>query len=293
MESAVVLSVREANVLRQRIYQVTKLRGDLLNGSNPEALHDLRVASRRLRELLDHFEYGLPSKWHNRLMVLTKRLTKTLGSSRETEVNLKMLIDFRTSKKIDPFIAELLINNQKKELSLCQSRAMKRVWQKQFRQYWKFLQVVKGSRTVAPIRSSIVDLRSKEFAELGLGIVLDDQRLHELRIRTKRLRYAVEIETRILQHSQGRLLNRLKKLQDVLGQIHDFFVLHSKVEQIKQEWNDPDLTLVHSGLQEVSDKLTSEKLSLYPRVFPLYSRITVSLPLHETTRSVVELAAAN
>src|SRR5215831_3165605 len=105
----VVLSLREARLVRERTSLLLRLHTELQDESNPDAIHDLRVGSRRMREVLDYLRNSLPEKWYNRLMATSKKITKSLGDLRETEENLKLLSDFRDDAKIDAVSAEILI----------------------------------------------------------------------------------------------------------------------------------------------------------------------------------------
>ncbi|PWT94020.1 MAG: hypothetical protein C5B54_00760 [Acidobacteria bacterium] len=277
-----LLSVKEANLLRRRIRNVLDLRQKFLDNSHHDAIHDLRVGSRRLREALDYLQKSIPPKWQTRLMKLSKRVTKSLGRAREIEVNLDLLERFREAEKLHPIFAELLVHMQKEELEKRRARAIKKVSQKQFAAYEKFLSRLHGTKTIFPTESDILQKRLEEFASFGWG-ALNDDRLHDLRIRAKRLRYAMEIQQTLKNQPLGRLKNRIRKLQEVLGQIHDLFVLADVVKGLLEEWDDPEMKLVPAGLNTIYQTLVQEKIALYPRVYPLYSKVILSL---EPTASI-------
>ncbi len=57
-------------------------------GADPEALHDMRVASRRLRAALDAFASCYEGRAFSRVLHETKSLTRTLGTVRDDDVLL-------------------------------------------------------------------------------------------------------------------------------------------------------------------------------------------------------------
>jgi len=278
----VLLSLREARLVRQRTSLLLRLHNELQDDTNPDAIHDLRVASRRMREVLDYLRNSLPEKWYNRLMNSSKKITKSLGHLRETEENLKLIGDFRDDGKIDSISAEILIHAQKKALKKGKQKSMRRVSESKFSTFEKFFSRVRGSRITLPTVSDMLELRMQDFVSFTWSTTINDDHLHDLRIRAKKLRYAMEIHERVTGRRMGRLRSRLKKLQETLGHIHDLFVLSEFVRQAKEEWNDPDSKVVFASLHETYEFVLSQKLDLYPRVYPMYSKIVSAIapPTH-------------
>ena len=121
-------------------------------------------------------------------------------------------------------------------------------------------------------------VRREAFMGFNWEGEMDDLRLHDLRIRTKKFRYSLEIYDRLHDQRLGRLLRRMKLLQDVLGKIHDLYVFGELIRQEQQKWERPRLTVIPLALQKASEMTSKEKSVLYPRVFPLYSRVVNGLP---------------
>lgn len=63
----------------------------VLAGKDPEAVHDMRVASRRLRAAMDVAVGCFPARWYRPLHRTAKRLTKALGDVRDLDVMLEAL----------------------------------------------------------------------------------------------------------------------------------------------------------------------------------------------------------
>ena len=62
-----------------------------LQGSNIEGVHDVRVASRRLRAAMDIAEPAFPGKWYKPLHKTAKEITGALGEVRDRDVLLEAL----------------------------------------------------------------------------------------------------------------------------------------------------------------------------------------------------------
>src|SRR5262245_46167440 len=200
-----VLTLREARLLRERTGHLLRMHAELKDESNPDAIHDLRVASRRMREALDYLRNALPEKWYNRLMSGSKKITKSLGILRETEENLKLLTDYRDDRKIDAISAEILIHGQKKSLRKDKQKSGRRISENKFAAFEKFISRVRGSRVAIPALSDMLEIRMQDFVSFTWSTALDDEHLHELRIRSKKLRYAIEIHEKVTGHRMGRL----------------------------------------------------------------------------------------
>src|SRR5215203_1364248 len=60
-------------------------------GDDPEGVHQMRVASRRLRAAMDVAADVYPKKWFTRLQKSVKQMTDVLGSVRDCDVQLEAL----------------------------------------------------------------------------------------------------------------------------------------------------------------------------------------------------------
>jgi CHAD domain-containing protein len=280
VDKVIVVRVKEANLLRSQTRRLLAHRKEFLTGTDPEALHDLRVASRRMREVLENLQSSLPDKWQVSLLDLGRRITKSLGNAREAEVNLKVLQHFSKDQKLSPVSAEILMRRQSQHLRSSMHKARNRISEKKFSRYEKFLMLLKGSFSLQSVESPMLLARREAFLGFVWEGEVDDDRLHDLRIRTKKFRYSLEIYDRLHERNLGRLLHRMKSLQDVLGTIHDLYVFGELVRAEHEHWKKPALTVIPMALQKTYETVLAEKERLYPRVFPLYSSIVSRLPQH-------------
>jgi CHAD domain-containing protein len=77
-----------ARVLAERLDAVMVHEAGTRAGTDPEALHDMRVASRRLRAAVEAFAVCYRGKAFARVATQTKELTDALGGVRDSDVLL-------------------------------------------------------------------------------------------------------------------------------------------------------------------------------------------------------------
>ena len=292
MEKLIVVPIREANILRAQVQRLLRLRKEFLEDNDPEALHDLRVASRRMREVLESLQMSLPERTQTSLLQLGRAITKNLGKAREAEVNLNMLQELSKRQKINPVASEILIRKQGQRTRASVKKARKRIAHKRFDRFEKFLTQIKGSFSVKSSESQILLTRREAFLGFIWEGEMDDIRLHDLRIRTKKFRYSLEIYDRLHNRNLGRLLRRMKTLQDLLGVIHDLYVLENLVRNEGDKWGTPSLKVIPEAFKSALEAIRIEKTRLYPRVFPLYSGIVERLPQHLALFTSLSLASS-
>jgi hypothetical protein len=87
-----------------------------LDGTDIEGVHDVRVASRRLRAAMDVAEPAFPGKWYKRLHRTAKEITGALGEVRDRDVLLEALqADRRTAPPAEHPGIDRLIDRVERE----------------------------------------------------------------------------------------------------------------------------------------------------------------------------------
>lgn len=208
-----------------------------------EALHDFRVAIRRLRSTLrawrGEFSGSLKKKHHRAL----RELQKATGGGRDAEVALEWLStqqdDLHASHRRG---LEWLQRRLQTRLEKAMTRAAGDI-RKRFHQIEETLSrrlermVVELHLAETHRSPSFAGVLARRVREHGHEVVLCLTRatskdfredLHRARIRTKRLRYLVE-PVRDHTRSASTIVKRCKRLQDVLGDLNDAHVLTSEL----------------------------------------------------------------
>jgi CHAD domain-containing protein len=82
-----------AGVVKARSKEVFEHSEGVLDLDDVERVHDMRVATRRLRAALEIFEPCFPSKRHRKALKKVKALADALGERRDADVEIGLLED--------------------------------------------------------------------------------------------------------------------------------------------------------------------------------------------------------
>jgi CHAD domain-containing protein len=280
MAEMIILSIRETNLLRKRLQDLLDLRSELFKNPGDETVHDLRVSSRRAREVLDYLQSALPENQYKKLRTPAKKITSKLGELRETEVNLALTEKLQDQGLIPQLAAELLIHSLNGRKRRLEQKVVKQMKGRRFTPYKKFISRLKGSRMAIPASQEVLQKRAVDFYSFSMPEDMHDEELHDLRIRTKKFRYAVEIHSRLRNLRMGRFLLRIKRLQELLGDIHDLYVFANLIQEEAEKWNEPTLTLIPDALRYTVVVVTERKEKLYPRARILHQQVLDHSPEH-------------
>jgi CHAD domain-containing protein len=207
------------------------------------SLHQARVATRRLRAVLPLVG---PGRKADKLARSVRRLTQALGPVRELDVALLILDEFKDSEDVPrPAVQRLraAIGEERRQMQAALQRLLesfdvaklrKRAVSAARKQEGKTSKRVRDPKRAAKARE-----RARQRAEqLGLaienaaGLYLPD-RLHEVRIAVKKLRYTLELEQSFTASRATAGLHTLRNAQDLLGRMHDLEVLIARTREIQ------------------------------------------------------------
>lgn len=240
-------------LLHKRLIRFTRALHGVEKGSVP-ALHRARVASRRLREVLPVLQ--LDSDVSGRLGKRLRRVTHRLGTVRELDVLLLLVDELHESGRYDEAALSRVAGAIAEERGKARGRLSSRLPIRELRRLSNKLQkvadeVADEAREGATARGWrwVIDARVKHRAETlkeaidAAGVYLGD-RVHAVRVAVKKVRYAVELEAEISAEESWRAdLVTLKRVQSVLGRLHDWEVLIDRVRQVQASLTPPNLTL--------------------------------------------------
>jgi len=193
-----------------------------------EAIHQLRVWTRRAGAGLDLFEPGVPNKAGKRMQKTLRKLRRAAGGVRDCGLQLNRV------KAIDDEPPKVRHSLQK-----CQQKAelrLKKLRRDVQKDNWFDLEIEQLlSRIAWPKRHSsrqapaFAMLCRRQLATLGTDFFRQTKldlgnfkNLHEMRIAGKRLRYALELAVAVIPtRIHQRLYDALNKLQDRAGEVCD------------------------------------------------------------------------
>jgi len=201
-----------------------------------KALHDFRVALRRLRSTLRGWQERLPGVLPDKQARRLKKLSRRAGTVRDLELRIEALQQ-RRGKDEDAPLAALLdgldgeLRRRQHKFQRRLSRLGKAAAKLQERLEAEPAGDADGETAAAALRRLIVEhWRSLKEA---MDISLEPGELrppHRARIAAKRLRYLLE-PLRRHYDSAGAAVKQLTALQDGLGELHDRQLLHQALDE--------------------------------------------------------------
>jgi inorganic triphosphatase YgiF len=216
-----------------------------LAGNDPEFLHQMRVALRRLRSAISAFSGVLPALSRERVSKELKWLGRALGPARDWDVFVTQTLPPIMEAYPDRPALDALAAEARRTRALAQ-RAMRRALRS--RRYQKALIGVASwlasqgwrdhadAKTIAALDAPArvyafdeLEARYERVRRRGRKLEqLSAAELHKLRIAIKKLRYSTDFLASLFDAAKVRTLrSRLTRLQDALGTINDAATMQS------------------------------------------------------------------
>jgi CHAD domain-containing protein len=206
-------------------------------GKDIEYVHQMRVASRRLRNGMDLFRECLPGKKSKAWLDDVRNITHALGNARDMDIQIAELNRLYTDDldpKYKPGYARLLLR-----LKQSRTKAQKKINKTLFTLgkdgtlsdlAESFSKQIGDSEAPSLYDSSLFEKAGDSIlAELNEFLSYQPfvytpenmDKLHAMRIAGKHLRYTMEIFAPIYEGSLDPFVILMKNLQTILGEIHD------------------------------------------------------------------------
>ncbi len=222
--------------------------------TDPEGVHQVRVAVRRLRAVL---KAGVPDA--GELRDELGWLGGELGPVRDLDVVLGYFrgqtagFDARELAAVDRLLAPLAVDRER-----ARKRMVKALRGKRYAALLVALTAVSTSpRVVVPSKkepdlTGVIVRPVRKLRALAATMAADatDDELHELRLRGKRLRYAAELAESTGGKPVRRLVRATRALQEVLGDHQDAVVAEDRVRALLKKTTDPEEAFVAGRLVE-------------------------------------------
>ena len=233
-----------ARVVRVRAGELFEAAEGVLDTRDIERVHDMRVASRRLRAVLEIFAPCFPQSEFKGVLRDVKQLADALGERRDPDVHIEALQAFsRTLVPANrPGVARLVEDLRERQargnevLAAELERASERGLHERLLALADAAEPSRSSREGAQGRAaSSPDGTLADNAERIVRVRLDELcsfmpaaadpaevvALHDMRIAAKRLRYILEVTGPCFGPYAKTATKHVKELQDLLGEIHD------------------------------------------------------------------------
>jgi CHAD domain-containing protein len=205
-----------------------------LYASDEEAVHEMRVAGRRLRVGVPLLAKQPEGKRVKRAVRVLRELTRAAGASRDLDVSLDLLNGHL--RKQGPPSAEVAMLRRRLRAARTRSRThmaealMDLEIARLRRDLRKVLELrADGLFTILGRMRATRDEEGQALLEgfEGLGDRYDPVALHALRRQARRLRYTAELHDTLMRVEPSEAPGLFKALQEQIGALHDVHVLAS------------------------------------------------------------------
>lgn len=248
-----------------------------------EGVHQARVASRRLREVVPVLGTGLSEVDIDKLGRELRRLTRALGPVRELDVAAGMIEGLPLEHADVERLRAAWLRQLERDRHAPVHDLHKALSPHRRDKLDEALEAFAGARassTDLTWRSALADRLTERALDLRTrvartGTLYRPEPLHEVRIAIKKLRYVLEITAESGLARTTRLLRTLKTAQESLGHLHDLDVLFTLLHGVPGA--SPGEPFQHAAA-EVVTTIESQSRRLharYLRTRPALERVTV------------------
>jgi CHAD domain-containing protein len=206
------------------------------------SVHQARVASRRLREVLPLLGVRADAGALDRADKRVRRITRALGPVRELDVTLLLLAELQRKKaaparaiaRVREAVTEERLKRRREMLAELTPSRLDKLRKRLVRVAAPASQPIakRSALAEATAQASMRAAALRAAIERAGGIYLAD-RLHRVRVAAKKLRYALEIQRELTRSRSTAHLSRLKVQQDRLGRMHDLEILIDRARGVQ------------------------------------------------------------
>ena len=223
------------------VVELIRLDAKVREGHNADALHDARVAVRRLRSYLRTFLPILDPVWADALRERLSWLNERFAEARDLDVLVETL-ERHNSENESEALPEGLLDRLRRERE--QRHASVKAALRDPRYLTLLEEIVAAARQPQlsalghePARKSMRKLLAAVWKRAckpvrKSGRTPTDAQLHEIRIKTKHVRYAAECFEELAGKRAKTLARHAEHLQTVLGDQHDAVMAKARLNEI-------------------------------------------------------------
>jgi CHAD domain-containing protein len=192
-------------------------------GTEPESLHQLRVATRCLRAVLRTAQPILLPEWATSLQQELEWLSELLGPARDLDVQISYLMEEAAGfDRRDRHLLAQFISHLRTQREAVQQMVLSELTSARYLELIRRLQQAAHAPSVVESPLTARQLAKREFKKLRkairrLAASPTDAHLHQVRIKTKRARYAAELACSSVGKPARRFIKSARAVQDLLG----------------------------------------------------------------------------
>ena len=205
------------------------------------AVHDLRVAIRRFSQVLRIFKSGFRTKEIRKIRRELKQTMKLAGEVRNCDIALKLLSKSKRTgaAALRPELEKLRSERERALVGFLRqwvNRKSSLKWRNAVATALTKNGGELSKVSIGTTATQILPRMAEKFVDRGNDAArtkASPRDLHQFRIASKRFRYTLELFTSVYGRSMNASLNKIKRVQKLLGDINDCETVRTMVEQYK------------------------------------------------------------
>jgi CHAD domain-containing protein len=222
--------------LREQIDAIRGHAAGARRGTDPEDVHDMRTAVRRLRAILRAVRSGFDRAWVESLRSELDWLGSTLGAVRDLDVLREHLRDELAALEDStrPSSSLQLSEYLDVEHSRARAKLLAALDSSRYRELLRRLDEAVRQPRVVTADLSLPRIAARQFKKLRKAVKTlpaepSDAQLHTVRIKVKHARYAAELAEEEIGRPAARFVDKAKKVLDILGEHQDAVTAESRI----------------------------------------------------------------
>lgn len=224
-------------------------------GEDIEALHDMRVATRRMRAAFEVFGQAFEPKVMKAHLKGLRATGRALGKVRDLDVFIEKAQHYQADRAINggtdlSYLLQAWHNKRVAARAEMETFLDGERYRKFCEQFLEFVSTpgegilhIRASQPVPYLVKDVVPglIYNRMAAVRAFDSILESARLeqfHALRIEFKKLRYAIEFFIEVLGPKAKLVINEIKTMQDHLGDLNDAQVASQILRDFLVEWDE-------------------------------------------------------
>jgi CHAD domain-containing protein len=282
-------------ILGDQLNRIESCAERVITDSNPEDIHDLRVATRRTRTILGQVPGIFPKTTIKCFRQGFRNIGNVTGHCRDLDVWLEAIAENQDSSSTHDGLGPLedLVRRLRDIARAQVSSDLRKPWFSTLLHQWRtFLETPpetlskKASQPTAPVATTRILKAHQRLLKHGHALPAEPHasEFHRLRIDGKKLRYLLEFFGAVFDLEQShRLIEDLKGLQDSLGGINDREIQLVAIDGLSEN-QDPILTIAIERHRRFLNDSLADFQAGFKDEFGTFSSPEVTRSLHHLLR---------
>ena len=262
-----------SHILRRQLDTILSRDPGLRLGGESEDVHQMRVATRRMRSVLRVARPLLKPEWEEPLRSKLGWLGRRLGEARDLDVQIAYFKGQSDNVKgPDGAALERFIEYLEQRRNKVQRQLLSDLRRPRYVGLINRLVSAVREPAIVPNHMTLPDLAGKAFKKLHqavkeLGNSASNAQWHCVRIRAKRARYAAELAELCSGRAATRFIDQVKLIQDQLGDIQDAVIAEDHLRRFTSKKKGRDSAFLAGQMVERQRHRRREAKKAFPLVW--------------------------